>query len=252
MKTQSDVELQRAQAARLEFIRWKCSDLPSYLADLLPVTSLGTELAAAEKSLRAIFEENVATYQRELQSPWVVESPLPTLLDWTGFSGTELYAQSLKWPAPILALPPIKHGSGVDPADGTTKRFILFREVRNAAYSANVGEFWEIEAIYYPKLKQYTDAEAAGDAEKVATLKSELDALNRQKYQWRRDWEIRVAGPNGEKAKRIHSLQDESNRLSDEAYGDAGPEIRFCSKENKMRRDAIEAEISQLKKEIQK
>jgi hypothetical protein len=193
--------ISRENVAREQFLQRFYPTMPATYRALCPVTNKVAELLAWGEWIEKIMLADHAAIRADQESPYdpIDYDAATTALDWDGVPGTTSFTLYLKMPAVVPGLPRIKSGSGVDPADGQAKPFVLFRRVRDDAYRIGVGECWEIEARYQGKLDQWVKERDAGNEANAQTLKDEAQSILDERSNWVRAWELRNArhGTNG-------------------------------------------------------
>jgi hypothetical protein len=243
----------RARQEAIEFLLPKA--MPTILKVEMDVNDSGGKLLASAKSLVLQWREIADAYQRWASSPWE-DRPSSGVaksfaIDWDRSSAKD-WGEFVAIGHSEPGIPQIKAGSGVDPADGVEKLFAEFAEVRQAYANLGLAEVFDLDVEDRRVFDALQTAEQSQDAAKVEQLKRERDSIGDRRESARRMWEVSKAGRHGDKVRQIHALKDESFRLASEAYGGAGPKIRYAAKDNKLRRDAIASEIKQLEAEIRK
>jgi hypothetical protein len=76
-------QLRRDEAAREEWIIWRCSDMPAIYRAQIPTTCDAKMLLAAEKQIRAMMAEDLAAMNAEKNNPWVQKTTKPKLVDFS-------------------------------------------------------------------------------------------------------------------------------------------------------------------------
>lgn len=89
-KMPREIDLNQAAVARLEFLHWRCQDLPPVYQNLIPATTDAAELLEVEKTVRGMFASDIAEH---LGNPWMRTGKTPQMLDWSNVAPEEKEAR---------------------------------------------------------------------------------------------------------------------------------------------------------------
>lgn len=228
--TEFDDALNKARIAREEFLAVYCWWWPAIYKAACPLTDDAANLLAWKRQIESAMQADFKDYQREQGNPYDDRPPLQTsFIDWKGVRGLDQYTEWAIREGNAHGKKRIKFGVGIDPADGEEKPFAEFHKVRADHEAAGLGELYKLNARdkeLYDMLQTETDDKT------IDRLKTERTSIAAKTVAIRRDYEIRVAGPNAESVKRLHQLQDEEMEASRNVYDETGrPKVAVDSDE---------------------